>query len=261
MLLRTDDQGVLAIGQSSHAWVSGQLARAWGNDSFPAPEPWEDVCLAAEQHDIGMALWDLDAARDSSTGQPYSFMEMPLELHLELWGAAPRRLMVQNRYAALLVSMHGSRLYRRRDLERLSDEDADRVLAYLAEQERVQLQLLDSLRSDPATAGSAADGVVAENSQLIWVWDFASLVLCLDWAPRPLRDVPSVEGPVEIELSAAGEPRRLSLDPWPFAADHVSVRCEGRRLGGPYESDDSLRDALTAAPWETVEFELVRARA
>lgn len=259
MLLRKDDQGVLAIGQSSHAWISGQLARAWGNARFPAPEPWEDVCLAAEQHDIGMALWDLQPARDPATGLPYSFMEMPLELHLELWGTAPHRLMVQNRYAALLVSMHGFRLYRRRDLEQLSDPDADRVRAYLALQAQLQRQLLDSLRADPATAGSAADDVVARNSQLIWIWDFASLVLCLDWAARPLREVPSTEGPVDIELTEAGEPHRLCLDPWPFGAEPVSIRCEGRRLQGTYDSDDSLQEALTAATWETIEFELVAA--
>jgi hypothetical protein len=259
MLLRKDDQGVLAIGQSSHAWISGQLARAWGNDRFPAPEPWEDVCLAAEQHDIGMALWDLEPARDPATGLPYSFMEMPLELHLELWATAPHRLVVQNRYAALLVSMHGFRLYRRRDLDQLSDPDADRVRAYLAVQERLQRELLDSLRADPATAASAADDLVNRNSQLIWVWDFASLVLCLDWAARPLRDVPSTEGPVDIELTEGGGPHRLCLDPWPFAAERVHVRCEGRRLQGPYESDDSMRDALATAPWEMVEFELVAA--
>jgi hypothetical protein len=43
VLLRDGDGDVLAIGQQSHAWISGQLARAWGNDRFPVPEPWEEV--------------------------------------------------------------------------------------------------------------------------------------------------------------------------------------------------------------------------
>ena len=51
MLLRPDGDSVLCIGQASHAWISGQMARAWA-EPF---EPYEDVCLAAEQHDVGMA--------------------------------------------------------------------------------------------------------------------------------------------------------------------------------------------------------------
>ena len=45
-------------GRRPHAWVSGQLARAWGNAEFGSVAPYEEVCLAAEQHDVGMAEWD-----------------------------------------------------------------------------------------------------------------------------------------------------------------------------------------------------------
>jgi hypothetical protein len=51
--VRVDDDGALAIGQLSHSWLSGQLARAWGNDRFIAPEPREEIVLGAQQHDIG----------------------------------------------------------------------------------------------------------------------------------------------------------------------------------------------------------------
>jgi hypothetical protein len=44
---------VIAIPQPSHAWLYGQMARAWGNAHFTAPAPHEEVCLAAKQHDIG----------------------------------------------------------------------------------------------------------------------------------------------------------------------------------------------------------------
>ena len=110
MLVRRDDRGALLIGQQSHAWISGQLARAWGNDRFGRVDPAEEVCLAAEQHDIGMADWDLAPARNPDTGLPRSFMEMPIAVHLELWTQGPRRLLRQSRYAALLASSRsGSR--------------------------------------------------------------------------------------------------------------------------------------------------------
>ena len=80
MIVRDDPSGGdgawLAIGQPAHAWVSGQAARAWGNAAFAAPAPWEEVCLAAEQHDIGMAAWDLAPMLNPRTGRAYAFAEM-----------------------------------------------------------------------------------------------------------------------------------------------------------------------------------------
>src|SRR5690349_13441145 len=51
MLYREVKQGKIAITQPMHAWVSGQLARAWGNERFGTIEPGEEVCLGAEQHE------------------------------------------------------------------------------------------------------------------------------------------------------------------------------------------------------------------
>ena len=77
MLIRLEDDGsAIAIGQASHAWVSGQLARAWGNERFGAVEPWEEVCLGAEQHDIGWAMWDTRPSLNPDTGLPYTFLEL-----------------------------------------------------------------------------------------------------------------------------------------------------------------------------------------
>lgn len=257
MLLREDGTGVLAIGQTSHAWISGQLARAWGNERFPAPRPREEVCLAADQHDIGMALWDLDPTRDPDTGLPHSFMEMPLSEHLGLWSAAPRRLLTQSRYAALLVSMHGARLYGRRDLDALSSQEADAVREYLAAQRRFQSELVASLSADPRTAPSVEESTLADNSQLIWAWDFLSLAICLDWADRPAPKVPSTDGRVQLTLSPAGVQQGLWLDPWPFKADRLSVHCDARRLSERFQSKDEMRGGLARAPWETVEFEFL----
>src|SRR5205085_1980739 len=119
VLLRKQGDRVIAIGQASHAWMAGQLARAWGNDRFPAPEPREEVCLAAEQHDVGMAECDLRPPLNPATGLPVSFLELPVETAIGLWRAAPSKLVSQSRYAALLVSMHGCALQERRKLAKL----------------------------------------------------------------------------------------------------------------------------------------------
>jgi hypothetical protein len=256
VLLRTDERGVLAIAQPSHAWISGQLARAWGNARFGALEPYEEVCLAAEQHDIGMAAWDMDPERNPRTGLPYSFLEMSIPSHLEVWSGAPRRVLPQSRYAALLVSMHGRRLYERRDLAALSAQDADAVRAYLLAQRDFQEQMLASLRADPLAADFATPERVARNSQLVWTWDSLSLAVCLDWDPWVLQQVPAVAGPLDLELRRDQETEGLTIDPWPFTHSTVTMRCDGRRLIGRSETDDELREALVGARWETIAFRL-----
>ncbi len=258
MLLAADDRGVLLIGQQSHAWISGQLARAWGNERFGAVQPHEEVCLSAEQHDIGMSWWDLAPTRNPDTGLPHSFIEMPLEVHLALWSEGPRRLVSQSRYAALLASMHGSRLYEMRDLNALAAPRADAVREFLAGQREFQQQLLSSLRADSATSGAAAPDVVARNSQLLWTWDFMSLAICLGWAPCSAGAVPTADpdAPTDLELGAGTERHQVLVDPWPFQRAQVTVRAEGRRLTGRFDTDEALAAALRAAQWETVDFAL-----
>jgi hypothetical protein len=247
MLLRPDGDGVIAIGQPAHAWLSGQLARAWGNERFGAPEPWEELCLAAEQHDIGMAEWERRPTLNPQTGLPRSFMELALDEHLEIWWRAAPLVVPQSRYAALLVSLHGTALYERRNVERLEPREVEQVQAFLDGQRELQVRLLAGLRADPATAAAAADDVVRRNRRLVWTWDSLSLGLLLGWAPFELTAVPDARGEVDIAV------RDGTLDPWPFRAPRLTARCEGRRLEGRYETEESMRDALAAAPWVTIE--------
>jgi hypothetical protein len=251
MLLRPEPDGsVLAIGQASHAWISGQLARAWGNERFPRPAPWEEVCLGAEQHDVGMAEWDLRPTLNPASGLPHAFTEMPLEVHLRLWSEAPVKMLAQSRYAALLVSLHGSALYERRDLERMPADEARQVRAFLDAQREVQEELRRSLGAD-------SDGV-GRNRRLVWTWDGLSLAVCLGWDPFTAEAVPGNPGPVDLRLEGADD-RRFTLEPWPFGPERVELRCDARRLRGRWNDEEAMRAALAAAPAETLCLELVPA--
>jgi hypothetical protein len=250
MLLREDERGWLAIGQPSHAWISGQMARAWGNERFGSVEPFDEVCLAAEQHDVGWSERDLDPLWGPEKRRPRSFMEMPVDIHLRLFTEGPRRLLSQSRYAALLVSMHGWRLYARRDLDRAAPGDADAIRAFLAERSEFQDQLMRSLRADPAA--------VERNSLLIWTWDYLSLALCLDWAPATAKGCPTADGSVDLELTRPAGADHLHVDPWPFSVPELRVRSEGRRLSGSFEDERAMLEAFESAPWEPLEF-LLRA--
>jgi hypothetical protein len=259
MVLRHDRAGVLAVGQASHAWLCGQLARAWGNERFGPVAPLAEVALGAEQHDVGMARWDLAPARDPKTGLPKSFMEMGAAANAGLWSRGPERLVTQSRYAALLAIMHGRRLYEGFALDRASAADAEAVTAFRRHAAELEARLLAALRADPVTAAHATPERVARNSQLVWTWDLISLALLLDWAPRTLEAVPTADGgAVDVALtSVAGRPLAAALDPWPFAASQVRLHCEGRRLTEGFPDDDALARGLGDAPWETVQFTLV----
>jgi hypothetical protein len=233
VLLRPDGDSVIAIGQASHAWISGQLARAWQ----PVPEPFEEVCLAAEQHDIGMAEWDLHPTLNHDTGLPTSFMELPVTTHIALWTEAPAKVMTQSRYAALLVSMHGTALQGLRDLSRLSADDRAFVTAYVDGQRALQSELAQQLHADREE--------LARNQRLVWAWDSFSLALCLRWSKVSEAD---------HELALLGD--HFTVRPWPFATDVLTVRCEGRRLEDRFAEQPELQEALGHAPIVRLEFTL-----
>ncbi|HTU95081.1 MAG TPA: DUF3891 family protein [Solirubrobacteraceae bacterium] len=259
MVLRHDDAGVLAVGQASHAWLCGQFARAWGNDRFGTVEPLEEVALGAEQHDVGMAAWDLDPVREPATGLPQSFMQMGARANAGLWSAGPQRLVTQSRYAALLAVMHGRRLYEAFDLAAADAADGEAVTAFLRHAAALEASLLSALRADPFSALHATAERVRRNSSLVWTWDLISLALLLGWAPRTLQAVPAAGGrSIDVALApVAGRPLAAVLDPWPFRAPEVRVHCEGRRLTHGFADDEALREGLAQAPWETVEFTLI----
>jgi Protein of unknown function (DUF3891) len=258
MVLRHEGEGMIAIGQPAHAWLSGQLARAWGSPGFGPVVPREDVCLAAEQHDLGMADWDGAPTLNRDTGWPHSFLEMPVVAHLELWSAAPSRALTQSRYAALLTSLHGTGLYRSRDMDSEPPPVAAAIRDYLAGQRAFQQQVIGWLADDPAYAEHADEAVIDRNRRLMAAWDWMSLGLCMDVLPTRAEDVPARDGQATVELERAPD-GRVRASPWPFAAEAVTVRCEGRLLSRPFEREEEMRETLARAPWRTLSFELVPA--
>jgi hypothetical protein len=194
VLVRVDDNSALAIGQLSHSWLSGQLARAWGNDRFIAPEPREEVVLGAHQHDIGWALFDLEPGWSEQTGLPRSFLELTVEEHLAIWRRAPEHLLSESLHAALVVSMHGRSLS---ELRAQAGPEQTAALREHIEAERTrQTRLCGTLGISEAQA--------RRMQRQMWTWDGLSLALCNGWLPFTSRDVPSQEGLIDVELRGGG---------------------------------------------------------
>jgi hypothetical protein len=248
VLVRTTAEGALAIGQLSHAWLSGQLARRWGNELVRPAEPFEEVVLGAEQHDIGWALFDLEPRFNDQSGMPRSFLELTVEEHLAIWRDAPARLLSQSLHAALVVSMHGSSLSELR--ARVNSEQASALREHIDQEHARQAQL------------RAALGVSERQAELtqrqMWTWDGLSLALCMAWRPFTAREVPSRDGMIDIELRDL-EDGVSTLDPWPFADKQLELRCEARRLAARYESEEQMRMAFERIWPSPLKFTLRRA--
>jgi hypothetical protein len=235
ILRELDGDSVLCIGQPAHAWLSGQLAAAWGNGLFREPRPREEVCLAAAQHDLGMAAWDADPELNPDTGWPMSFLEMPVETHLRLWTAAPALALAQSRWVAMLVSMHGAHLY----AGRADQPGVSEVLGYLG-------AFADAMRASLGVSEEEA----ARNQRLLATWDWMSLVLCRDDLPATVE----AERPLRIKRTWEGT---VSVAPWPFRGDDVEAGVDARRLDGRFDDRAAMGEALRAAPWERIALRLV----
>jgi hypothetical protein len=248
VLVREDEDGALAIGQLSHAWLAGQLARAWGNELFPPADPHEEIVLGAEQHDIGWALFDRRPTFNPQTGLPLPFLGLTVEQHLSIWRGAPDRLISQSLYAALVTSLHGASISELR--ANVAPDDASALQSHIEEERARQAELSTLL-------GLSADRVASIRRQM-WTWDSISLALCHGWRPFTAKDVPARDGLRDVELRE-GRDGTTSLDPWPFATRRVEVRCEARRLAASYPDEAALRSAFEKAPLVTLKFELAAA--
>ena len=236
MLVRGDGEGALVIGQQSHAWLSGQLARAWGNERFPAPDPREAIALGAEQHDVGWALVDLEPRLDPASGLPRSFLQSSVEEHLSIWRAAPEHLLSQSLYAALVVSLHG---------RALSEHRAERTPA-LAAQLQPQIDAERARQARLRAALAISESAAQTIGRQMWTWDGLSLALCNGWDPFTAKDVPAAEGLLDLELRGHAD-GAASLEPWPFSCEQLEVRCEARRLPARYRDEEEMRRALERA--------------
>src|ERR1700693_692922 len=246
MLLRTDDDGVLAIGQLSPARLSGQIARAWGNAQFGQVEPREEIVLGAQQHDIGWALFDLEPRFNPQTGLPRSFLELTIEEHLEIWRAAPVQLMNQSVHAALVVSMHGRSLSELR--MRSGPGQSAALEAHIDEEQARQQQICGTL--------GISDAQAERTQRQMWTWDGLSLALCNAWRPFVANGVPATDGTVAVELLDRGD-GTSTLDPWPLRSQAIELRCEARRLQARYSDAAEMKLAFEQARPVTLRFMLV----
>lgn len=238
MLFCNHGSGVLAISQPAHAWISGQLLRAWAE---PLGEP---LLLAVEQHDIGWLDWEAAPTFDTETGRPHLFRHVGAATHAPMWTrGVERALAAWGAHVALLISMHGGLIYRRfTDRHRMSEADARAAETYLTTQASREATWMQTLRLDPVA--------VKKESSLVAFADALSLALCGDLKAPMTLEAPAQNGDlIRIELAdRPGRPFEFVLAPWPFSVEALAVEAEARPLppGGRFSSEAAMRSWLAS---------------
>jgi hypothetical protein len=265
MLKTSVDGQVWLVTQPDHGKVAGYLASHWGNHDFRRPghhgsasDPERlraEIVFAIAQHDNGW--WEWEAAPDLSPvdGLPLGLAEVlkdPQE-GMNRWRQGLRRF-ASSPFANLLISRHAYWLYGARALphpdpafahplfwkgspQRLYPGSLEGPAKFMAELEQLQGPWVDSLQSDPETAGWTELENILPSTRLLQICDGMSLALCSDLIPAKsgqtkgfggdefeLHDVPrgGWNDRVTVRFTPRGQ-RRIEVSPYPFDIDPLPV--------------------------------------
>lgn len=108
MIVRKLEDSFLLIRQHDHGQISGEFARHWDAEKIPAGP----TLFAITNHDVGWQELDGEVRFNPETGEPYSFIDYPLEAKLRAYKHGLDQLEVQEPYASYLCSMHYSSFVR-----------------------------------------------------------------------------------------------------------------------------------------------------
>lgn len=260
MIHHFDGKNRFLVTQPSHAWLAGQIAQFWGNEEFETPEPWSELCLAAEQHDSGWIEWELYPQWDPKTGLPYNFLDMPLSSHLNIWSKGSELALPMNSYAALLISRHNSFLLELHDFEKESKENIRGADDFREGQMKLQYDLLEDLSSDSYYRDFIEGKILERNQLLLRTWDYISLLLCMGINKEEIvHEVPvNTEKRTEMKIfPIEGLVNTFLMDPWPFNRGRIEVFCEGRDCNEVFKNDLEMHDYLKKESLKRVSFSLV----
>ena len=233
MLFRTQGADVIAISQPMHAWIAGQLLRAW-NEPLSGP-----LWLAAEQHDLGWLDWETAPTFDAATGRPHLFRDVGASSHAPMWAAGvDRALGAWGAHVALLISRHGGVIYRRfATRHQLGPADAEAARTYLMTQAPKEASWAEALGLDN-------DRLEWESGLIAFV-DTLSLALCGELMPPLAIEAPRRGGETR-SFQLAEKPGAMfdfTLTPWPFRGDTLTVEGEGLALpkAGRFVDESAMR--------------------
>jgi hypothetical protein len=266
MIIRQQNERLVVIRQTDHAYLSGFFARELGNEAFQRPEPFDSFCLAAAEHDNGWQEWELAPGVDSRTFAAYSFMTIPTAEHIALYQQGIERVVKADLYAGLLVAGHCAGLYDRAhatmpgySAKYVKSHEQNLANDFVQRLRLQQLRLKVDLRSNPAMRPYTDEKIVKANQQRLDALDRLSLYFCIGARNDIVIEGVPVDdegGEVDWELRSIGG-EEYSLAPYPFRRDPLELAILARRISKVRYTDDvELQKALVAAPYFNLKFTL-----
>jgi hypothetical protein len=245
MIVRERDDAWQIVLQTDHADFAGAVADAW---SERGPRH-ESAVVAARRHDDGWAVWERSPLVNGD-GAPVGFLDVHVPAHLAFYRAGIAAITDEDPYAGLLVSMHGSGIYRQR-------YGTDPALG-LSRAVEVQ-SLVDAFVEEQESAYAERTAAVGVDDDLRWAdyhrlqwYDRFSLAFCLrEW------DDPGEEsfelGPYTFTPLA---PWHARVDPYPFEGASASFSLLRRLLPKRRWTQPEFREAFAGKEPERVQIEL-----
>jgi len=292
MIVAETADGLQFVTQPAHAALAGQFADRWGGDAVEPPDPAVALAIAAYAHDTGWRAYDRHP-RLGDDGTPIDFREMPAEPWIDLYKEGIDAVVEMDRYAGLLVSMHGAGLRRKRyGLSPSWPETPPAFEGFVDREEERQARLAEALREAGRLRGADVDllatlhdsgapsaGVESrlwDGYTLLQAWDTLSLSFCVTPSPPGYGEV----GPVPagdagaaptgdaggvtdgdagtVSLSVEPVDGEFRVDPYPFDTSPLVVSVPVRPV--PTKAFDAEADLVRAyyrAERERREFRLV----
>ena len=223
MLLRPDGDDTIAIGQPAHAWLSGQLARAWA----PAFEPGRRCSWPPSST---TSAWRRGTRRPSSTRRPVCRARSWSSSSTTIWSSGGARRRSCCRRAA--TPRCWSRCTGPRCTSAATSTTSARARLPRRAGRAAGAAARDPARR-PAHGAFAPDEIVRRNQQLVWTWDSLSLGLLLDGSSS-------------------------ELDPWPFRERPRQPALRGTPAHRPLRRRGGDAGGAGGGPWVTLELELAR---
>lgn len=238
MLFRDRTSSILAISQLTHAWIAGQILRAWDE------RLGEALLLAAEQHDLAWIDWETAPSFDPQSGRPHLFRDVGASVHAPMWArGVERALGAWGTHVALLVSRHGGVIYRRfKDRHRTAEADMVAAQHYLDAQAPIEATWSRLLGLEAS--------LLDKETALLALADTISLALCGELKVPLSLEAPDRNGGLAA-MQLAERPGRafdFVLSPWPFLANSLTVEGEARPLPpeGRFSDEAAMRSWLAS---------------
>jgi hypothetical protein len=256
-----EDGQLLCIHQTTHALMSAQFCRFWGNDEFAPPQPYTPVMMAIAQHDNGWFEWE-ESPRLCDDGTPMDFITYTDQAEkTRLWQRGIDRVWAQHPYAALLISRHASLLYEAFQFQDAYDSpDNCEVVRFLADQKRLLESTRRLLGHDDQYLAALQPEVIEANTRLLQFGDLVSLQVSIPWADQTtIQQCPVDYTGKQTSLEMRFDEETITFDPWPYSVNEFEVTMEGFLLEQKhFDSEEAYHQALANAPYYRRVWRVVR---